>query len=319
MTKNLLIKIICGVALILVFMPQSFVWAGNYIWEVPLPGVSIQQLNNLTGFGDLVNILVRLAYRIAMLFMLYKLIVIGYKYMTNQGNADVVKTVSDGLKNVIFGALILFGSYIILYTINPQLTKFPQQLYCDTNSGLCGKKSESKSGTQVYVKCTDVNMKAEDEKNLVGGDIANQITEFEEDYKDQLILNHGDWSSAKSDLKNRNASDNIWEAIKTITGLRALWYNEKCGKLLWGPIALNHADPEPNEDGTFTSCHPTGEAIDLVVYDKDGNDSVNCTKAFLQYLNGRVANVRLCDETWASQPHIHLYDINCTVAGCAVE
>ena len=152
-----------------------------------LPGVSIEQLNNLNGFGDLVNIIVRLAYRIAMLFMLYKLIMIGYKYMTNQGDANVSKALSTGLKNLIIGSLILFGSYIILYTINPQLTQFPRALYCDPSIAKCEQATDSKSGTHVYVPCiaTDKSGDGSDRSSMF------DVDEFEKGNKNYLA-NHGD-------------------------------------------------------------------------------------------------------------------------------
>jgi len=87
-----------------------------------------------------------------MLFALYKLIEVGFKYMTSKGNADVVAAVSKGMKNVLIGIAILFGSYIILFTINPDLTKMPKNISCSTGSEFCDEKTEGIS--PVTVKCT---------------------------------------------------------------------------------------------------------------------------------------------------------------------
>lgn len=97
--------------------------------------------------------------------------------MTNQGNADVVKTMSTGLKNILFGALILFGSYIILYTINPKLTEFPQQLYCDPAIADCEKKNDGKSNTHVYTTCPS-NLKdyREDETQTASGETKSEYS-----------------------------------------------------------------------------------------------------------------------------------------------
>jgi hypothetical protein len=88
-----------------------------------------------------------------MLFALYKIIEIGFKYMTGTGKADVMVNVSKGMKNVLIGILILFGSYIILYTINPDLTKIPNNINCPPGSEVC---DESTTGfrTETKVACS---------------------------------------------------------------------------------------------------------------------------------------------------------------------
>jgi len=340
MPKNILTKIVSVIIFLLIFIPQTKVLAGNYIWEVSLPGVSLQQLNNLNGFGDLVNIVVRLAYRIAMLFMLYKLIMIGFKYMTNRGNADVTKAVSEGLKNVIFGALILFGSYIILYTINPKLTEFPQKLYCNPAHEVCDEKTNSKSATHVDIACDSYvedspageegseNNGATDAKAAYStsdeGVDQSEIEGFIDDNSDYFVrtweTGYNDWIAAQQDLKSGKTSNSVWEAIQWITDRRKLWYETNCGKLVWGPIYTSHKKPA---GATYTSCHDTYEAIDLVVNDNNGKISVYCTSKFLTYLRQsglmNSIEVMLCDETNFKDvtPHIHIYDTDCST-GCRV-
>lgn len=308
------------------------VLASNYIWEVSLPGVSLQRLNNLNGFGDLVNMIVGLAYRAALLFMLYKLIVVGFKYMTNQGNADVVKAASEGLKNILFGALILFGSYIILYTINPKLTEFPQQLYCDPKIADCEKKNTGKSNTHVYTTCPSIiEDPREDETQAADGGTKSEdstddngispttIKDFI-DANDAYLAQHGDWTSAQQDFQTGKVSNSVWEAFKLITDLRKKWYSDGCGKLVWGPIFTNHEKPAGS---TYTSCHDTYEAIDLVVNDEYGKTSIKCTTEFLKYIKtsgvASATGVIICDETNFSDvtPHIHISDTNCN-SGCRV-
>lgn len=125
------IKIILLLTLIILAAPILVAQAATqYHWQVPFPGVNLNALNNLDGVGDLVNVVIRLAYRAAMLFTLYKILAIGFMYMTGQGKADVMVNVSKGMKNILIGILILFGSYLILFTINPDLVKLPNNLNC---------------------------------------------------------------------------------------------------------------------------------------------------------------------------------------------
>lgn len=45
----------------------------------------------------------------------------GVKYVASGGNASAKSDALDIIKNAIFGVILLFGGYIILYTINPNL------------------------------------------------------------------------------------------------------------------------------------------------------------------------------------------------------
>jgi len=129
------------VAVVLLFSMSSYAKAiADYQFQVKLP----VNLDNVTSFGDLANRLITLSYRLAMLFALYKIIEIGFKYMVGSGKADVMVNVSKGMKNVLFGILILFGSYIILYTINPDLTKFPENLNCPDGTPYCASDFNKK-------------------------------------------------------------------------------------------------------------------------------------------------------------------------------
>ena len=48
----------------------------------------------------------------------------GLSYLSSSNNPEKVKIARDRIKSAIFGLILLFASWIILYTINPQLTIF---------------------------------------------------------------------------------------------------------------------------------------------------------------------------------------------------
>jgi hypothetical protein len=124
-----------------------------YRFQIGIPGiVKADQLLPVRGFGNLINKVITLAYRISMLLVLFKLVEIGFKYMTSKGNADIVASVSKGMKNLLIGILILFGSYIILRTINPDLTKFPNNINCPSGAAECDGPTSTKI-TETIVTC----------------------------------------------------------------------------------------------------------------------------------------------------------------------
>ncbi len=52
------------------------------------------------------------------------LVYAGFQYLTSAGNPEKVKDAKDRIASALLGLVILFGSYLILITINPQLIQF---------------------------------------------------------------------------------------------------------------------------------------------------------------------------------------------------
>ena len=325
MLKNKLKNIWLLSLLVLVLCTIGFIAkaAGTeYIFEVGIPGI---KMSNIHGIGDLVNSIVTVAYRIAMLFALYKIIEIGFKYMTNKGNSDVMAEISKGMKNVLIGILILFGSYIILHTINPDLTKLPNNINCVPGEENCDYLTGSKSGTdQYYVTCPAPAL-----KDAVGGaqaddDLESQYSTSDKgitsqsiqafiDQNSDSIYKSPDWAAALADLKTGKVSNNIWEAFMLLFNNKKSWLDETIcsGKIEPGPILNGH-----KKDGDYISCHDSYEAIDFVLRDRNGNarseEAKECMLMALRYLN-TLSNVKVCDETMFEPPHIHLQDIKCDI------
>lgn len=61
---------------------------------------------------------------VAALLALLMMIVGGYYYMTSAGNAEQATKGVDMLWSSIIGLALLFGAYLLLNTINPDLVKF---------------------------------------------------------------------------------------------------------------------------------------------------------------------------------------------------
>lgn len=292
----------------------------QYIFEVGIPWFNTQNVN---GLGDLVNRIIVASYRVAMLFALYKIIEIGFKYMTGTGKADVMVNVSKGMKNVLIGILILFGSYIILYTINPDLTKMPRNINCPAESEFCDEKTTSRI-TEKTVLCSTKPVIYADELNEgVSGAghtteddniTASSIQEWVNRYS-ASIYKSPDWEVALKDLKTGNVSSNIWAAIKKAIEDKSQWLDEtSCsGTIEPGPIFTAH-----EKAGDYVSCHDTYEAVDFVVRDKNqdyvSDDAIRCMKALMRYLQSTMSDkLIVCDETMFKPPHIHVQDISCKV------
>src|SRR3989344_5264779 len=95
--------------------------APTYAPLAPLPAANGQLQNTVTPSGYVLNLIkigIGVASGLAVLAIAYS----GIKYMMS----DVVTNKSDavqGIKNALLGLLLAISSYLILYTINPDLTR----------------------------------------------------------------------------------------------------------------------------------------------------------------------------------------------------
>jgi hypothetical protein len=120
----------------------------NYVPLEPLPSGFISDGNAYSdgNVASILNAFIKIAiigggFLAVALFVFY-----GIRYMLT----DVVGTKSDAkdhLKNAFWGLLLLLGSYLILYTINPQLLNF-SNVFCPL-TGVTGGCSSTGSGAAV--------------------------------------------------------------------------------------------------------------------------------------------------------------------------
>jgi hypothetical protein len=83
------------------------------------------------------------------------LIIAGFQYLTSVGNETAMREAKDRIQSAIFGLILLFGSWLILNTINPQLTtlRTPPGI----SSGLTKLECDIDADCRTGYKCTDPN------------------------------------------------------------------------------------------------------------------------------------------------------------------
>lgn len=121
--KKPLLLLITGLFLIVVFLLplkgfSVFRWEIEYPWEPPQPG----------NLPEYVVYIYRFAIWGSGIVAMLMIIIGGVLYMTSMEDPEKKKDARDRIKSALFGLLLLFGIYIILNTINPELTiaRLPQ-------------------------------------------------------------------------------------------------------------------------------------------------------------------------------------------------
>ena len=91
--------------------------------EVSFPSVQGVEVTDSMGPAQWVRYIFLMAQALVGLAIIYALARSGVEWMTARDNEGQVKTAKDRIKGAILGLIILLGSYIFLYTINPQLVE----------------------------------------------------------------------------------------------------------------------------------------------------------------------------------------------------
>jgi hypothetical protein len=107
-------------ALILTILPiPAGVYAADFLPLVGIPGVT--NAGN-AGFGDYINALYRLSISLAALLAVIKIVAAGAKYMLSDIVTNKESAKAD-IRGALLGLLIILGAFIILNTINTDITK----------------------------------------------------------------------------------------------------------------------------------------------------------------------------------------------------
>jgi len=88
---------------------------------------------------------------VAALLALLMMIIGGYYYMTSSGNAERASTGTEMIWSSIIGLALLFGAYLILNTINPDLVNF------NLTKGVCVDVAGNTTGATDASQCTGTN------------------------------------------------------------------------------------------------------------------------------------------------------------------
>ncbi len=109
--------------LLLGFLVFSFgVFAAQKPLEQSYPTALGKQLTNQSTLPDLIAYLYNFAIMIAGIAVFFMLVIGGFKYLTSAGDPGKAKEAKDQLTSSVFGLILLLSSFLILNTINPQLT-----------------------------------------------------------------------------------------------------------------------------------------------------------------------------------------------------
>ena len=129
-------------------------------------------------------------------FVLGALVYGGFRYLTSMGNPEALKDAKDQIFAALLGALILLGSGLILYNINPQIVVLrvpilkPPLLTLSSGVWLCKESKES--------EFSSIWQNAEDFKDKEGG-----LETAAEEEKEEIIKELQELSNETSDLLDK--------------------------------------------------------------------------------------------------------------------
>jgi hypothetical protein len=116
MNKKILAILMCGVML----MPLVALAQNN---PCSVTDVNLQQ-NRAAQLPKCINQVYIWSLGLGALLALLMMVVGGYKYMTSSGNAEQAGSGTEMIWAAIIGLAILFGAYMLLNTINPDLVNY---------------------------------------------------------------------------------------------------------------------------------------------------------------------------------------------------
>jgi len=110
---------------IMLFSLAGFAFAQDRELEIKYPEIEGEQPEQVTTpvpeyFKYIFNFLIWISGLIALVVLVYA----GFQYFTSAGNPEAMNDAKNRIGAALLGLLILFGSYLILTTINPELIVF---------------------------------------------------------------------------------------------------------------------------------------------------------------------------------------------------
>ncbi|MFA5173160.1 MAG: hypothetical protein WC435_02060 [Candidatus Paceibacterota bacterium] len=116
----------------------------TYEITTPIPGFTLGSSPDL---GSFVAAIFQFALAAVGLVAFFMIIFHGVKYILGAANESMVGDAKDGLTQVVYGVLLLFGSIVILDTINPCILKSVNFWSSRDTSGSCLTSSSSLIGS----------------------------------------------------------------------------------------------------------------------------------------------------------------------------
>ncbi len=127
--KNKFKKIAVSLVLLLflAFIGFSFVSA-QLTPEVKYPKIGTKEITETTSLGDYISYIFSLGIIVGVLIAIGVLIYGGFLFLSSTGKPEQLKEAQDRIFAAFLGLIILLGSYLILATVNPQLTIIKTEL-----------------------------------------------------------------------------------------------------------------------------------------------------------------------------------------------
>ena len=115
-----IVALIVFTSCILFFSTTLVSGAGEIPDEAKL---EVIQFNAKQGINELVDYIIKWAFRLAGVLAFAMIVYAGFQYLTSGGNTAQQKDAQERIMSAIIGIVLLFAFYIVLYTINPDILK----------------------------------------------------------------------------------------------------------------------------------------------------------------------------------------------------
>ena len=114
------------ILILLVFIRSSTALALEIDWP-PSPGGTV--LDDDSDVGDMVKYFYEWAIALGGIATFFALILGGFQYISSMGKPEAMKEARERITSAIWGLILLLSSWLILNTINPDLTTFRRNSY----------------------------------------------------------------------------------------------------------------------------------------------------------------------------------------------
>ncbi|MDD4123092.1 MAG: pilin [Candidatus Pacebacteria bacterium] len=277
----------------------------HYVPEVGIPGiVGAGESLIFNGLNDFITRLLVFVYRASFIIAFFMLVYTGFLYIFAKDSPVNVRKAMESLKYLGIGIGLILFSYVILYTINPQLVQLSLFDFNINQDDVVAILPEAIN--KLNVKDMMVQEGISSENAILVATINEMVKEGH--------IGGADYKVVISDLQDN--SINVKSEIKTTLSHVLSWYLEnnhrKCGPLDIGPIQTSHAN-----DPSGCSCHISASAIDVYVL----NDVAGCNEDLYQFLlkNENLFGIDVIDErgskqsTYSTSSHFHIQTKKCSV------
>lgn len=156
--KNNLKKIAVSlvVLLFLAFVGLSFVSA-QLTPEIKYPKIGTREITATTSLGEYIGYIFSLGIIIGVLIAIGILIYGGFLFLSSTGKPEQLKEAKDRIFAAFLGLAILLGSYLILATVNPQLTIIKTELV-SLNRGVVLTDTTPPPAPPNNIEVTEINV-----------------------------------------------------------------------------------------------------------------------------------------------------------------